>query len=760
MNAQPKWTPPKAITGYESTTIPIPSTNGEPCINVCTAFKYQSHNLRENIILPADVYPPNWEDRAALEQAIINSALVNDGTQLVRGKTENMKHSYLICKHGKVYQAKKTDPTVDKENQAMNFREDRICNKDKASRGRAGLKGSKRAQSLRPMDKEERCKFTLRLTCVPGKHWMIQCKMACDCKHTGHTRIDSTVDRTSMSTLTQEQRDLAATVDRISPSGVTQKVMSEVTGRGTFSRQQLAYNTKKAEGKTSTEPKSDGEYLIAYLKAMVEAKKLRYVALFHEVTSTTLLAVDKYQARRKLQQMEEDVETYEDMELEGAEDITLSYEGGEICNGSIQLKSAKEKLTLALAIQHIRNDLVVGKKVLLAAAWSREDERLFFHRFPEVLMIDVTMGTNNQGRPLAVTCSPGPDMKTFVPMRCFLPSQCRWVFDWLFSSAIPLLLGRESLQRTQLVLSDGDPKIYHAFDDAQLKWYPNAKHGLCLFHLVTKPLKMLNSSLMYTDLEEVQDQLHTFKEWIFTFMRLGGVETEWEYKTSKHLMMEWLESFQKEYVSNSEMEARKHQAMKHNSYRLMEFFNTKVLPHKARWFFPTRSHLLHLQQKTTSALEGVNHTLKHKASKPVTPQMSLETSARTQYEIAETSMDETKKKLKRDFMATPTWTQSHQSRQLTTMGESLRIQVQSQAVNYRARLSPTKHNTVEVRRNEQRGIFCLECQNSETAQWCSTCSKYSPVPVFVRLRTLTITDVGEDMFTVECSCLHNDGHPC
>jgi hypothetical protein len=131
-----------------------------------------------------------------------------------------------------------------------------------------------------------------------------------------------------MATLSpNKDKETAECVDHVSPSGATQKILSQVTGRGSFSRSQIAYNTKKVEGRLDLEQRSDADNLIANLKGMVNDKKMRYVALYHQVTTTTLLAVDKFQARRKEQQLLNE-EDFQDIELEEAEEICLNYEGG------------------------------------------------------------------------------------------------------------------------------------------------------------------------------------------------------------------------------------------------------------------------------------------------------------------------------------------------------------------------------------------------------------------------------------------------
>jgi hypothetical protein len=87
--------------------------------------------------------------------------------------------------------------------------------------------------------------------------------------------------------------------------------------------------------------------------------------------------------------------------------------------------------------------------------------------------------------------------------------------------------------------------------------------------------------------------------------------------------------------------------------------------------------------------------------------MSLENSARAQYEISETIMTEMKTKAKYDYIAKPVWTNNQQAHLLTTMAESLRQQSMAKRNNYLARVHPLDQTTIQVRRKSQMGIYCL-----------------------------------------------------
>jgi hypothetical protein len=195
----------------------------------------------------------------------------------------------------------------------------------------------------------------------------------------------------------------------------------------------------------------------------------------------------------------------------------------------------------------VKAHLQVGQRILLAVAWCRLDERRLFELFPEVLMMDVTFSTNREGRPLATTCAFDQNMTTFVPMRAFLPSQCQWVFQWILEKAMPALLGRGPLRRMQLFLTDGDSNIYRPFDLLKSTLFPNATHGLCVYHILTKPL----SDGLVGDLRDrrrnpdVDAMIATFKSWVMSWTNIQCVETKEEFEISFANLENWLASFKK-----------------------------------------------------------------------------------------------------------------------------------------------------------------------------------------------------------------------
>ena len=59
-----------------------------------------------------------------------------------------------------------------------------------------------------------------------------------------------------------------------------------------------------------------------------------------------------------------------------------------------ELNTDESQLAFVETLTSLSQKLTEGTKVLLGVAWCRNDERKLFEQFPEVLMLDVTFGTN------------------------------------------------------------------------------------------------------------------------------------------------------------------------------------------------------------------------------------------------------------------------------------------------------------------------------------------------------------------------------
>ena len=428
---------------------------------------------------------------------------------------------------------------------------------------------------------------------------------------------------------------------------------------------------------------------------------------------------------------------------------------------------ARDKIGIAEALEAVREDLYVGKQVLLGVAWCREDERQLFCRYPEILMVDTTFQTNNQGRPLFTSVGVGRDMESFSPFRVLLPSQCRWVFGWIWDIVAPTLLGPEILERVQLVLTDGDPNIYLSFEQYKDKHYPNAVHGLCAYHLVVKALQQ-GGRFREFGAPEVKQQIDTFRHWMLGWMSNGGPETDEEFEMSRSLLIEWLQGFQETTDSPGKIE----DALAYNSQELHNEY-LRIMEYKSRWYFPARKHLFHLRQKTTSKCEAGHHTMKVKSSKCVTPAMTMLQSVKTQDRQQGLRMTEYRWKLQISDGLDPMWADTLTSSSLTRMGESMAKQTKEQKESYTYQLEEST-GSILLKRLDQHGTFCHNCKaveisdeteteenaTSDVPEICYSCCNGSPIPTFARVREISFTPLHSGKYVMSYDCADNEGFPC
>ena len=110
--------------------IPIYNGPGQVPINVADVFKCaypaavkELADSQSIFIFPVEYYPPNWESRATLLDAIIESARTHADTTLIKNrskKTRNEQLAYLECEKSACYKIPKI-AGCDKENESEDW---------------------------------------------------------------------------------------------------------------------------------------------------------------------------------------------------------------------------------------------------------------------------------------------------------------------------------------------------------------------------------------------------------------------------------------------------------------------------------------------------------------------------------------------------------------------------------------------------------------------------------------------------------------
>jgi hypothetical protein len=99
--------------------------------------------------------------------------------------------------------------------------------------------------------------------------------------------------------------------------------------------------------------------------------------------------------------------------------------------------------------------------MLLFFAWGSDEDLRYITMFPKVLSIDTTYGTNREKRPLLVFAGTDSNRKNFTALCAFVPSECEWVFRYVFEVAIPSLIGEATVGRINQINTNGERQIYN-----------------------------------------------------------------------------------------------------------------------------------------------------------------------------------------------------------------------------------------------------------------------------------------------------------
>ena len=136
-------------------------------------------------------------------------------------------------------------------------------------------------------------------------------------------------------------------------------------------------------------------------------------------------------------------------------------------------------------VKNLITQLTTGDgTILLAVMWITDDGKLYHKKFPHILGCDVTFGTNAEKRPLFRASGKTMNNKNIPHINAFIPSEQRWIFDWIFEDAIPSILDEEDLRKTSIILSDQDHQLVGALL-TKLRdkgTYGNALNRLCKWH--------------------------------------------------------------------------------------------------------------------------------------------------------------------------------------------------------------------------------------------------------------------------------------
>jgi hypothetical protein len=141
-------------------------------------------------------------------------------------------------------------------------------------------------------------------------------------------------------------------------------------------------------------------------------------------------------------------------------------------------------------VKNLIQQLTTGDgTILLAVMWISDEGKRYHTKFPHVLGCDVTFGTNAEKRPLFRASGKTSDNKNIPHINAFVPSQQRWVFEWIFEDGLPSILDGTALSKTCLILTDQDAQLVGTLlnklrDSGRICTYGSALNRLCSWHKI------------------------------------------------------------------------------------------------------------------------------------------------------------------------------------------------------------------------------------------------------------------------------------
>ena len=313
-----------------------------------------------------------------------------------------------------------------------------------------------------------------------------------------------------------------------------------------------------------------------------------------------------------------------------------------------------------------------AQELMLGFTWVLPCERRLFEMFPEVLTIDCTADTNNEGRPLLTMNGKDSNGKMFTVLRAFLPNEKAWVFRWLFSYIVPKMFGSTVINQIKVVITDGDSEEYEQLDMAIDEYMPCVFRQRCGWHLVEKGwqnrvLGVLSFTEEYRGFYyKVVKQL---KGWMYSWMKLS-CETKSEYDYSFNVF--------KKFVVSQEIKEKLTEAF---SQSVLLFLKNNLQTQEAHYVMYRKIFRRHYEEYSNSIHEGTNRGLKYNAA-PVTPGTRLDHSLIIMTKNGHRNAKKKKKQTTADMFSTRPHEQEECSKELVEPASCFLEQMQSKIAEF------------------------------------------------------------------------------
>jgi hypothetical protein len=292
--------------------------------------------------------------------------------------------------------------------------------------------------------------------------------------------------------------------------------------------------------------------------------------------------------------------------------------------------------------------------MLLFVDWGSDEDLRYITMFPEVLSIDTTYGMNREKRPLLVFAGTDNNRKKITALRAFLPSECEWVFRYVFEIAIPSLIGEATVERIYQINTDGERQIYNPLTkcivDKSSPWF-DCIYVLCNYHMIDK---LFSTKVKITDSNRML--VEYCKKWVKTWC--FDLEKKEEYDYSYNEFRKFMDS------------DRAKTELGHAQERILDFYiQSSFLPKEQRMVRHVRNAVRAFDYCISCQADHKNRSLK--APGGTKPQQNIHRSAVAMVNKAEHRYQVKASVSGRAIVSTQLWSKSITAQSLPIIAEGL-----------------------------------------------------------------------------------------
>ena len=507
--------------------------------------------------------------------------------------------------------------------------------------------------------------------------------------------------------------------------------------------------TAKAAVECSNNNGCGRNFLHAKISHYLERMKIAYLTRKKNTTSDNITAMlDSFRESDEVKYTilsdvpADDLAMFEDSKRHNSEEteITCTTKTGWSASSAIVNRGPAEDERLhqfrdRAAEERQARSMHKDQILFISVAWIVLPVFRFFMLCPHSICCDVTSHSNKEGYHLLTFSTKTSLGKQVIFMWVWIRNQQRFSFRWVFQFAIKELIPKWIRDRVEFIMKDGDPQQRNKILIALKNVFTRAVEGTCGFHVVSLGYKKHGpSSNSVEPRYKTRFELFVSKvqKWIYSWMSQGYCEDEDEFAISKHLLLQFVASDEVTQMCCGNLNVQAH---------IIRFLQTKVFVYENLFLWYQRKHIFTLFVAHATGHEGTNHGMKdHSVTLSAT--MGMDSAAKALNVQQDLKAAELNAIVERDF--------THKNKNFSSLPTARYTHQRAEGI---IKQIHDRKNLYSARRVGDRcfQVYYIGDMADVLRAELNTCKDLSgevPVPLFLRIRTITV----DDHNIMRCSC--------